>query len=161
MQKYIIILPCPCERHILFHCFHPSTCNLKMNLSGFVFCHERFNMGCTWFFPVCLLCFPIFLDFLLSQAVNFQFHRKFLYFEGNPEPSALFFNLSQIHSKYVYETCAGLLSGTVDIWLERSYVPTNELLHNRTRCTYPSYILGIIPLPWKPVNHSQESFGTR
>lgn len=112
-------------------------------------------------FPSLSFCFSVCLDFLLSEAVNFLFLRKFLYFKGDPEPSALLFNLSQSHSDCVYETCAELLSGTVDNWLERSYVPTNELLHNRTRCLYPSYILGVIPLPCKPVNCSQKSFGTR
>lgn len=52
----------------------------------------------------------VFLSFLFRNVVNFPFPREFLfYFKGSPEPSALSFNLSQSHSGYIYETCAGLL----------------------------------------------------
>lgn len=132
-----------------------------MNLSGSVFCHKIFNRGCTWLFPVCLFCFPVFLDFLLSEAVNFLVFRKFLSFKYYLSLQLYFFNFSQSHSYCFYKTCAGLLSGTMDNWLERYYIPTNELLHKRTRCIYPSCILRIIPLPCKPMSLSQESFGTR
>lgn len=86
---------------------------------------------------------------LLKAALNLH-----LYFLTSPRV------IDTVSMKHVQD-CSVALLPEGDHLPERSYVLTNELLHSRTRCIYPSYILGIIPLPCKPMSLSQESFGIR